>query len=149
MNASPVVFLAEDDETDVMLLRRAFASAGLDAPLHVAHDGLALIEQLEKCVRDGAGPWPDLVLLDLKMPRRDGLQTLQWLRAHPQFRYVPVIIFSSSAHRADVCRAYELGASAFLVKPPSLAERADVARFLKDWLRLNRVAIADCAAPRG
>lgn len=143
MNEAPAIFLAEDDEVDVMLLRRAFSTAGLDAPLEVARDGQALVDRLEQLSRERQDPPPSLVILDLKMPRRDGLQTLQWLRAHPQLCHVPVVIFSSSAQRVDLRRAYELGANAFLVKPPSLAERAEVARFLKDWLRLNRPAPAD------
>lgn len=149
MNSSPTIFLAEDDEVDVMLLRRAFASVGLVATLEIAHDGQALVEQLEKLAQARPGRRPNLVILDLKMPRRDGLETLQWLRAHPQLRHVPTMVFSSSAHRADIARAYELGANAFLVKPPSLVERAEVARFLKDWLRLNRVVIADDEGSRG
>ncbi|MBA4137990.1 MAG: two-component system response regulator [Opitutus sp.] len=143
MSATATILLAEDDELDVMLLRRAFASVELNNPLEFAHDGQHAIEWLEQRLRQPELPLPALVLLDLKMPRRDGLQTLRWMRSQSPLRCVPAIIFSSSAHRHEVRRAYEAGANAFLVKPPSLAERAEVARFIKHWLHLNQVAPCD------
>lgn len=139
MNDHSPILLAEDDEVDVMLLQRAFAAAELRNPIEVARDGQYAIEFLERRLQDPLLPLPGLVLLDLKMPRRDGLQTLQWMRSQAGLRCVPAIIFSSSAHRLEVRRAYEAGASAFLVKPPSLQERTEVARFIKEWVRLNQV----------
>jgi CheY-like chemotaxis protein len=133
------ILLAEDDETDVYLLRRALADVGLAHPLQVARDGVQLAEILTTSQQAVPARLPALILLDLKMPRRDGIATLQWIRAQPALFAVPVIIFSSSANRLDVERAYKYGANAFLVKPASLEERATVARFLKEWLRLNQV----------
>ena len=139
MNAHTDIMVAEDDETDVFLLRRAFADAAVTHQIHVARDGVHLAEMLADWQKSQPPRRPSLVLLDLKMPRRDGLATLQWLRAQPAFSGIPVIIFSSSANRMDVERAYEYGANAFLVKPASTEERVSVARFLKEWLRLNHV----------
>lgn len=133
------IVLAEDDENDVFLLRRAFGDAGVTQPLHVVRDGMQLAETLRQWQQADPVRQPALVLLDLKMPRRDGLSTLQWLRAQPAFACVPVIVFSSSANRLDVERAYKHGANAFLVKPASMEERTAIARFLKEWLRLNQV----------
>lgn len=139
MKSAGEILLAEDDETDVYLLRRAFTDVGLIHPLHVARDGVQLAEIVTGWQQSAPARLPALFLLDLKMPRRDGLATLQWIRAQPALFAVPVIIFSSSANRLDVERAYQYGANAFVVKPASLDERASVARFIKEWLRLNQV----------
>lgn len=139
MKTARDIILAEDDETDVYLLRRAFTDAGVANPLHIARDGVQLAEILTAGQQSTPARLPALILLDLKMPRRDGIATLQWIRSQPAFFAVPVIIFSSSANRLDVERAYKYGANAFLVKPASLDERTGIARFLKEWLRLNQV----------
>ncbi|MES2694451.1 MAG: response regulator [Verrucomicrobiota bacterium] len=136
MNAlSHSILLAEDDESDVFLLRRAFKEVGLTNPVHVVADGQAAIDFLTQAKSREDERMPALILLDLKMPRRTGLQVLQWIREQPLLRSLPVFIFSSSENRNDVENAYDGGATAYLIKPPSLAERADLARFLKDWLR--------------
>jgi CheY-like chemotaxis protein len=138
MSSLPSVLLVEDDETDVFLLRRAFKQADLQNPVHVARDGQEAIDFL-------ARPWlppdhrpPSLVILDLKMPRRTGIDVLKWMREQSVLRLLPAMIFSSSANRDDIERAYALGANAFLVKPPSLAERLELAHFIRQWLLLNQ-----------
>lgn len=139
MNPTQFPFvLAEDDETDVFLLQRALKEVSLPNPLHIARDGQEVIELFTKFKTESRKTWPTLAVLDLRMPRRDGLQTLQWLREQPWLTGLPVFIFSSSSHHRDVERAYALGASGFLVKPPSLRERAELAGFLKQWLALNQ-----------
>ncbi len=136
----------EDDEHDVFFLKRAFQDAAITNPLHVVHDGQEAIDYLS-----GAGkfadrrryPLPGLVLLDLKLPRRDGLEVLQWLKNDPCLACLPVIMFSSSAHPEDLDQAYRLGVNAFVVKPPGLKERADFALAVKQfWLRFNEVCPA-------
>lgn len=139
MSTPPEILLAEDDETDVFLLRRAFKEVDFAHTLHVVRDGLQLEELVNRWLQDRQPRAPALILLDVKMPRRDGIQTLEWIRKIRRYQGVPVIIFSSSANRLDVERAYEKGANAFLVKPASLEDRATIARFLKEWLRLNQV----------
>jgi CheY-like chemotaxis protein len=137
MNADRNILVAEDDEIDVLLLRRAFEQAGVRNGLRFVHDGQAAIEFLS-AVRDAPDDrLPALVILDLKMPRRTGIEVLQWIAQDPVLRCVPVIIFSSSAHREDIERAYALGANAFIVKPASTVQRAEVARFIKDWMHFN------------
>lgn len=138
MSPTASILLVEDDEADVLLLRRAFKDAEVQNPLHVARDGQEAIDFL-------ARPWlppddrlPALILLDLKMPRRTGPEVLAWLRESPVLCTVPVFVFSSSANRNDIEQAYVLGANAFLVKPPSLGERRELATFIKQWLRFNQ-----------
>jgi two-component system response regulator len=77
-----------------------------------------------------------LIILDFKMPLRTGLDVLRWLREHPLLRTLPVIMFSSSAHRRDIEHAYMLGVNAFVVKPSSVVQRAEFAGHVKSfWLR--------------
>jgi CheY-like chemotaxis protein len=135
------ILLAEDDETDVMLLQRAFRDAGVNHPLQVAHDGQAAQEFLAARQHGEHDRLPSLVLLDLKMPRRTGIDVLEWIRGNPALRCLPVFIFSSSSRRDDVERAYASGANGFIVKPPSMAERAEIARFIDTWLRLNQPSL--------
>jgi CheY-like chemotaxis protein len=138
------ILVVEDDETDVWLLGRAFAEAGIKVPLQIASDGQAALEFLEECcAKPGSDDrLPALLILDLKMPRRTGFEVLQWLRAQPVLRCLPVMIFSSSAHRHDVERAFEIGANAFVVKPASTAERTEFCRFVKQWLHFNQLPLA-------
>lgn len=130
------VLLAEDDEADVLFLQRALKQAEFGHRLDVVSDGMAAIEFLSQAKAAPEQRLPALVILDLKMPRRTGLQVLQWMRQEPVVRSIPVLILSSSTNQSDVEAAYEAGASGFLVKPPSVAERNELARFIKDWMRL-------------
>lgn len=144
MTTEPYLLLAEDDETDVFLLRRAFRDADVRHPLELAHDGQEAIDLLKAvCARPaGQDRLPALVILDLKMPRRTGMEVLRWMRSEPVLDCLPAAIFSSSPRQEDIEEAYVQGANAFFVKPPSTAERAELARFFKDWLRLNRMPVA-------
>lgn len=136
------ILLAEDDDTDVVLLRRAFKQVEITNPIEVVTDGQQAIDSLQRAAAAGRDRLPAIVMLDVKMPQRDGLQVLQWMRAQPVIRTIPAVVFTSSANRHDIERAYEAGANAYLVKPPSLAARADLARFIKEWLRLVQPPLA-------
>lgn len=139
------ILLAEDDENDVFLLKFAFSQAEISSPLRVARDGQEAIDCLLKSTNssDGpAAPLPCLFILDLKMPRKSGMDVLRWLRQQPVLQCLPVIVLSSSAHRYDLERAYRLGANAFVVKPASNDERLQLARFIKGfWLQFNQPPI--------
>ena len=139
---NPTLLVAEDDETDVFLLRRAFKQAELLEPVEFVRDGQEAIEFLQRQRQEPDDRLPGLLVLDLKMPRRSGFDVLRWVREQPVLRCLPAIIFSSSDRREDVERAYALGASGYLIKPPALAERVELARFLRDWLRLNQRPLA-------
>jgi CheY-like chemotaxis protein len=132
------ILVVDDDENDIYLIERALTSAGIENPLQFARHGDDAIEQLTqalKSARAQEGRLPRLIILDLKMPLRNGLEVLQWLRAQPLLRTLPVIMFSSSALRNDIERAYLLGANAFVVKPSSTTQREEFARNVKSfWL---------------
>lgn len=123
------ILYAEDREDDVFFLRRACRRAGFDGELaiHSVSDGQMAVDFLA-----GAGayadrakfPRPDLVLLDLKMPRRSGLEVLEWIRAQPDMSGLPVFLLTSSNQQADIERACALGANGYFIKPGGIGELA-------------------------
>ena len=143
MDALPVaskrILYVEDEEADVWLMQRAFAAEGMTESLHVVRDGLEAISWLV-----GAGqyedrakyPLPDLVLLDVHLPKATGHEVLAWIRDQPALTTLPVIMFSVSDLEADVAAAYRLGANLYLSKPNG-GDLRQVARFLGAWLRLT------------
>jgi DNA-binding response OmpR family regulator len=125
----------------VALFRRAVHKAGFAVEIHVADDGDAAIRFLQDKVIQPAGqkgglPW--IELLDLKLPRRSGLEVLEWLRSQPLLRRLAVIIFTSSRESSDIAKAYELGANSYLVKPVSFDQLKEMVREVnRYWLDLN------------
>ena len=118
--AHRTVLLVEDNATDALMVTRAFRKAGLPNPVRVVADGDAAVAYLagDGAYADRAAhPLPALVLLDLKLPRRSGLEVLAWLKGRPGLRRLPVAVLTSSAETPDVARAYDLGANSYLVKP--------------------------------
>jgi CheY-like chemotaxis protein len=138
MSESGNILVAEDDPTDAYFFQRAFRRAGLPVVLHFVRDGQEVIDYLNgtgSFADRTAYPLPQLVLLDLKMPRLDGFDVLEWVREQPGFSSMQVVIFSSSDEAKDINKAYGLGANWYLVKPHSMDElTALVGRFKKFWL---------------
>lgn len=123
MLRSEHILVVEDDPTDAFFLQRAFKRAGIAATLHFVQGGKEAIDYLRSDADSPAGPAhpvPDLLLLDLKMPHPDGLDVLGWIRKQARLKSLSVAIFSSSEERRDIDRAYELGASSYIVKPHSI-----------------------------
>jgi len=134
------ILLAEDDENDVFFVERAFKQAQIANPLHHVKDGEEAIAYLR-----GDGPYADrekfplpcLLLMDLKMPRKNGFDVIAWLRGQPGLKRLPVVIFTSSQEDPDVNRAYELGANTYLVKPVKFEGLVEMMRTLNlYWLML-------------
>jgi CheY-like chemotaxis protein len=140
MNERQTILLVDDSGNDLDLMRLAFKKAGITNPLQEVRDGEEAIAYLK-----GVGiyadrfmyPLPAVMLLDLKMPRKDGFDVLAWIRAERSFKAMPVMILTASMQKADVERAFELGATAFLVKPVSLEHLTITIRRLRDWLEIN------------
>jgi CheY-like chemotaxis protein len=134
------ILIAEDEEIDVILLKRAFQAAGSEHTLKVVADGIEAIEYLTTLQHDKNSPLPVLFLLDINMPRCNGLEVLERMQGSPLQRLIPTIVFSSSNHPDDIERAYRLGAHAYLVKPTSTTQRQEMIKALHTfWLGLNRV----------
>lgn len=112
------ILLVEDNPADVELTLRAFRRRKLANPIAVARDGE---EALDYVYRRGAfaggATVPGVILLDLRLPKRDGLEVLQELKSHPVYRNIPVVVLTTSAEDGDVKKSYELGAASYIVKP--------------------------------
>ena len=138
MNESGCTLVAEDDPTDAYFFQRAFRRAELPVVLRFVRDGQEVIDYLRGTgtfADRAAHPLPQLVLLDLNMPRLKDFEVLEWVRRQPGLSSLQVVIFNSSDAAKDINRAYGLGANWYLVKPHSMDElTALVGRFKKFWL---------------
>ena len=137
-----LILLAEDNEDHVLLIRRAFRQSGLLNPLHVVGDGEQVIAYLK-----GEGgyanraeyPLPCLLLLDLKMPNKNGFEVLEWVRSQPAFSGLRVVVLTTSGDTRDINRAYQLGANSFLTKPVDFRDFVQLTTAIKGyWLWLSR-----------
>ncbi len=137
---SKTILLVEDNPTDEKLTLRALKKSGLANEIAVVRDGAEALDFLF-CEGQHAGRPPGdptVTLLDLKLPRIDGLEVLRRLRADPRTRLLPVVILTSSVEEEDVLRGYALGANAYVRKPVAFAEFSEAARTLGlFWLLLN------------
>lgn len=129
-NVRPIeVLLVEDNEDDIDLTREAFSEARVKLNLHVAQDGIEAL----KFLRDSENPTPDLILLDLNMPRKDGRETLAELKADPHLKRIPVIILTTSDADADVLSAYDQNANSYIVKPVDFDQFLKVMHILEEF----------------
>ena len=124
----PVILLVEDNAEDVRFFKRAAAKAGLGCRLIVADDGQKAVDLLSS----GSDGGPTHVLLDLKVPRKSGLEVLAWIRSHATLDRMPVIVLTSSEVQSDIQQAQALGVDAYLVKPLTSAALVGVARRIAD-----------------
>jgi len=131
------ILIAEDDPNDVFLLQWAFSKTGINANLRFVEDGEAAIRYLESSDQQ-KNPTPNLVLLDLKMPRVDGFNVLEWVRLQPGLKRLPVIVLTSSDSLLDINHAYDLGANSYLVKPFYNEHLIKLVEYLQTyWLDIN------------
>ncbi len=137
-----VILLAEDNENDVIMLRRAFQKAHFLNPLHVVENGEEAIAYLKgegKYASRDEYPLPTVLLLDLKLPRKNGFEVLEWIRQHPTLSSLRVVVLTSSDQIRDVNRAYQLGANSFLVKPLDFPEFVRMSEALKGyWIWMSK-----------
>jgi CheY-like chemotaxis protein len=134
------ILLAEDNPGDVKLTRKALERGRLANNLHVVNDGVETMRFLrgEKEYEDR--PRPDLVLLDLNMPRKDGREVLEEIKENADLRRIPVVVLTSSAAEEDVLRSYELHANAYMTKPVDFDGFIDVVGKLEEfWLQVVKL----------
>lgn len=142
MSDHAVILLVEDQEDDVFLIRKAFEKARVPNPIHVVSDGEEAVSYLlgvGKYANREEYPLPDLILLDLKMPRMSGFDVLNWRRRQPGLNKIPVIVLTSSDQIWEVNRAYALGANSFLVKPGDFQDYTRLAHVVCEyWLKASK-----------
>lgn len=148
----PIILVAEDTEADADLLRRAFRDVGVNALLHFAENGEEAIAYLEGEGKYGQRtefPLPDLLLLDLKMPRANGFEVIEWVRSQPRLSPLRIVVLTTSDQFRDIDRAHRVGANSFLVKPITYDDFVEVVRKLCDyWLEVSKLPYSSRPARR-
>ena len=139
--SEPVILLAEDDENDVLMFRRAFRQLGITAPVQLVSNGdeaIAYLRGIGRFSDRAEFPLPDIFLLDLKMPRKDGFEVLQWLGGQRHLSSIRIVVLTTSHDTYDINRAYSLGAASFLVKPIDFQDFRNAMNAVYTYWRINQ-----------
>ena len=128
-----VVLLVEDDPGDVVLIQEAFEHNKLRNRLSVVADGVSAMEFLRKEGEHADAPTPDLILLDLNLPRMDGREVLAEVKGDPQLRSIPVVVLTTSKAEEDILRSYDLHANAYVTKPVDFNRFIEVVRQIDEF----------------
>ena len=127
------ILLVEDDPGDVLMTREALENSATPRRLTVVGDGESAIDYLCKRGRHAAAVTPDLILLDLNLPRMDGREVLAEVKADPVLRSIPVIVLTTSEAQEDITQSYSLHANAFITKPVDFDQFAEIIRRIDDF----------------
>jgi len=134
------ILLAEDNPGDVMLTKKALEEGKLANNLHVTTDGVDALEFLRQDGEYADAPRPDLVLLDLNMPRKDGEDVLEAMQADESLRRIPVVVLTSSESEEDIAKSYELNANAYLTKPVDFDGFVEIVNRMEDfWFQVVKL----------
>jgi len=133
MHSTIEILLVEDNPADVDLTQETLAYAKIRNRLHVVTDGEEALAFLRREGRYAQAIRPDLILLDLNLPRKDGREVLEELKADADLRSIPVVVLTSSDAEKDVVRSYDLGANCYVTKPVDLDQFANVVRTIEDF----------------
>lgn len=135
--SKPVIMLVEDNPADLRLTQEVFEEAAFEHRLLVARDGEQALAMLRGTPPHSDLPLPDIVLLDLNIPRKNGLEVLRTMKQDPRLKRIPVLILSTSRAETDFAAAYDANANAFVTKPTDWGEFAELARLIRDfWLKV-------------
>jgi CheY-like chemotaxis protein len=135
MNTAPEVLLVDDNPADIDLTSEVLAKTQRHLHVNVVSDGTEAISFLRHQGKYAEAPAPDLVVLDLNLPRKDGREVLSDLKTDPALAKIPVVIFTTSQANSDITRSYELGANCYLRKPGNLPDFVAVVQAMADfWL---------------
>ena len=137
------VLLVEDDPGDVVLIEEAFEDNKVHNRLHVVSDGVEAIDFLRKQGENGGSPTPDLILLDLNLPRKDGREVLAEVKTDERLQQIPVVVLTTSKLEEDVLRSYKLHANAYVTKP------VDFDRFIEVVRQIDEFFVTVVKLPRG
>ena len=134
------VLLVEDSPADVRLTREALKEAKVRNNVHVAVDGVDAMEFLHRRGKHANAPIPDLILLDLNLPRKDGREVLEDIKSHDRFKRIPVVILTTSQSEQDILESYQLSANAYVTKPVDLEAFLDVVKSIEGfWLEVVKL----------
>jgi CheY-like chemotaxis protein len=138
------VLLVEDNPSDVFIVRRTFHKLELQSSLHVVSNGdeaIAYLSGTGKYADREQFPLPAVVLLDLKLPRRSGMEVLEWLKAQPILCRLPVVVLTSSKQPSDINHAYDRGANSYVVKTLNPSDSEELGRVIHHyWINCNQKA---------
>ncbi len=140
------ILLAEDNPGDVRLTREALRDTTISYHLHVVPDGVETMAFLRRQGPYGTAPRPDLIMLDLNMPRMDGRRVLARLKSDPSLRRIPVVILSSSQNDADIQSAYDLQANCYITKPTDLDQFIMIVKEIEEFWAVT-AELPQAAAP--
>jgi CheY-like chemotaxis protein len=137
------VLMVDDDPDDFFLAKHAFRKSGLKKDFRMVSDGEELMDYLYRRGNFAtleSSPLPCLILLDLNMPRKDGREVLEEVKKDPEFRRIPIIVFTTSGEETDIASCYELGANSYITKPAKFDTLVEVMTSLVDyWLKVVRL----------
>ncbi len=144
----PVIFLmADDDPDDRLLIKEAFAESLISNSIYFVQDGVDLMNFLRKQAEfapPADAPTPDLILLDLNMPRKDGREALAEIKSDPHLRYIPVVVLTTSKAEEDIMRSYDIGAASYITKPVTFDGLVESIRGLGQyWVQIVRLPIIE------
>ena len=135
------ILIAEDDADDRFLLQAAFEENGFSDKLKFVENGVEVIEYL-RSLESSDKKYPRFILLDLNMPKKDGREVLRELKQHPEFKKIPVVIFSTTNNEQEMRRCYELGANSYITKPNSFESLLKTVAALRSyWIHTTSVAV--------
>lgn len=130
------ILLVEDNQDDVELTKRAFSESGFAVRLNFATDGIEALKFLEDSEKD----YPDLILLDINMPKMNGIEFLSSLRKHDEYNYIPVIFLTTSESELDIYNVYKNHGNCYVVKPIGFKEFLEVVENIKNyWLFISKL----------
>jgi len=140
-DADPIeILLVEDSPGDVRLTREAFKDAKVHINLHVASDGAEAMDFLSRKGEHANAPRPDLILLDLNLPKKDGREVLEEIKVSPTLKSIPVVVLTTSASDADILRSYKLHANCYITKPVGLDGFLEVVKSIDNfWLTVVKL----------
>jgi two-component system, chemotaxis family, response regulator Rcp1 len=133
MNTAPDVLIVDDNPADVALIREALTGSKHGSQIESVGDGVEAMAFLNRRDKFSNATRPDLVILDLNLPKKDGLAVLAAMKAAPSLRRIPVVIFSTSELRKDVVRSYEVGANCYVRKPGNLNEFFSAVKSMEEF----------------
>jgi CheY-like chemotaxis protein len=140
---SSIILIADDDADDRLLIKEAFEESEWKNPLHFVQDGVELLDYLFRRDKfsDLAGePLPDLILLDLNMPRKNGIEALEEIKSEERLKSIPIIVFTTSKAEEDILRSYNLGVNSFITKPVSFDLLVELTKSLaKYWFEIVKL----------